>query len=490
GLVKDGPPIHNFCSSSAEGLDLHGSVFSRLFREVPDLGGLILIVGGESYYHCFMRPDRTSLAAGEKTNCPHCVGHQPEVVVAGLLAATADAVHDVAPDALILAWPYSAHVWSGEPDQTELVRQLPGGVGLLTEIDKDAWVTKDGYRKRIWDYSVDFTGPSDRASAQAAIVREQGNRLAIKTETALGLECTQVPYVPALNRLGEKWANVAALQPEAVLQSWMFFGMWGSRAEELGWWANWRAEVPLDDALRQMAERDFGAHTEAALSAWDAMSEAAGRLPYIPPYFHGPEFIGPCHPLPLDSAIPSPERYSAALYYLQENEATFATTAKEIRHSLLVEELPAHPRAHAFEVGDGRDAWSVVLAEWEACVAAAARAYRALRDITAVDDAVAEELAITEWLYRTWRTTLNTLRVLLARKDGEALPSAARGDAIRAVMDDELPNAQAARRIVREHPWLNLRLRMDGDYPDSLRMLDEKIALLEASMRGARQTAD
>lgn len=478
---------HNLCSSSAEGLWLHGETFAALFRDVPDLGGLILIVGGESYYHCFTRPDKTGRPEGEQTNCPRCARHSPEEVVAGLLAATADGVRRVAPDRPVMAWPYSAFVWSGDPDQLALIGRLPAGVALLTEIDKDAWAPKDGYEKHIWDYSVDFTGPSDRITRQAAAVRQRDGRLFVKTETALGLECIQVPYVPALPRLGTKWARVRELAPAGVLQSWMFFGMWGSPAEELGWWANWRADVPLDDALRSMAERDFGARADSVLAAWHAMSEAVGHLPYIPTYFHGPEFIGPCHPLLFDRDEPVPDLFHAALYYLQENEATFATVAQEVRHSLVTAELPARFVGRHLRAPAGANVWAIVFAEYAAAAAAAERAFGLLRATADEVDAgpetpLGEQRGLVEFLGRSWRCAEHTLRFLVARQRWEGTHRPRDRDEMIAVARAELLNARGARHLFTDHPWLNLKLRRDGDFPDSLVMLDAKIALLELSL--------
>jgi hypothetical protein len=371
----------------------------------------------------------------------------------------------------------------------------------LTEIDKDAWAPKDGYDKRIWDYSVDFTGPSDRINRQSAEVRRRGGQLFIKTETALGLECIQVPYVPALQRLAEKWDNVRALVPTGVLQSWMFFGMWGSHAEELGWWANWRPEVPLDSVPRLIATRDFGTQADRVIAAWQAMSDATGHLPYIPTYFHGPEFIGPCHPLLFDPNEPIPELFSAALYYLQENEATFARTAKEVQHPLVMSELPGESLESRLRARSGEDPWTIVIRELAAAVAAAHQAYLLLHDATrkanaGPETALGEELAVVEFLFRTWQSAWHTLRFLRARERwGDTLRPEDREE-MRAIARDELQNARAARHLFPEHPWLNLKLRVDGEYPDSLAMLDMKVALLERSLEeeagndGARVTGN
>jgi hypothetical protein len=484
GLRSDGVPIHNFCSSSPESLAFHAETFASLFREVPRLGGLTLIIGGESYYHCYMRPDRAGLPEGQKTNCPRCAAQTPEQVVAGLLEATVNAVHAESPEALVMAWPYSAFAWSADPDQIDLIRHLPEGVTLLSEIDKDAWVSKDGYEKHIWDYSVDFTGPSARIQRQQEAARQHGRGFAIKSETALGLECIQVSYVPALPRLGTKWGNVRDLAPDAVLQSWMFFGMWGSPAEELGWWTRWRPEASLETVVRQIARRDAGDRADALLGAWAAMSAAAGHLPYISTYFQGPEFIGPCHPLVFDPAAPLPDIFHAALYYLQENEATFGTVARDVRHSLVTADLPEIVPEHRLRVTGDSDGWSVVIDEYGAAAEHAREAHALLEGAVGPGSgpALREQALLVEFLYRTWLTTWQTLRFLRARDRGDH-------EAMQSIAQQELRNARDGRHLFTDAPWLNLALRLDGDYPDSLAMIDTKIAMLEEALSGAGREA-
>ena len=46
---------------------------------MPELGGIICIIGGESYYHCFMRVAGAPIG---ETNCPNCKGKHAETEIA------------------------------------------------------------------------------------------------------------------------------------------------------------------------------------------------------------------------------------------------------------------------------------------------------------------------------------------------------------------------------------------------------------------------
>ncbi len=402
--------IYCLCSSSPESLAFHGEVMANLFRQVPDLGGLILIVGGESYYHCFMRPDKQELGPEVRTNCPVCAQRNPEAVVSELLRVTATAVHGESPQAAVMAWPYSAW-WSSDPVQLQLLDALPSEVTWLTTVDKDQQYNKGSYQKKIWDYSIDYTGPSDRARIQAQRCHDRNLPLAIKTETALGLECIQFPYMPALDRLYRKWMAVRSLRPQIVLQSWMFFGMWGSRAEELGWWVTWHPEMSPQEVLRTLAIRDFGADAEAFLGSWSKISEAVGHLPYIGPYFSGPEFLGPAHPLVWDSHDPALQQFYANLYYLQEHEATFAPTLTVVRHPIYYGDLPEDHLSMAMST-PSVDRWSIIIGELDRAVECACEGWNAIAKVEMGGDRssaqmVREEQLLTELVYRTLVTTRN-----------------------------------------------------------------------------------
>lgn len=482
--------IHSLCSSSAESLAFHAETMTNLFQAVPELGGLILIIGGESYYHCYMRPDRTGLTGDVKrqTNCPRCSQIEPEEAVNLLVEATAKAVHAVSPHAPVMAWPYSAfHCWSNDPAVLNYIAGMPPDAALLSEIDKDQWAAKDGYQKHIWDYSIDYIGPKDYILQQAVQLEQQQMDLFVKMETALGLECVQLPYWPALQRLGQKWRNLASLQPRGTLQSWMFYGMWGSRAEELGWWQAWRPEQPLAETLQRIAERDFGDNAPALIEVWQQMSEAAGRLPYIPRYFNGPEFIGPAHPIFLSE--PSPEdrqAWDCWLYYLQEGAETFSRATIERPRSLLLESLQGEWISSNLKIEDGRELWQLIFDEYALAIAASRRAFEKLAALPAPGNPqqrtiLTEERLLCEYIYRTLVTVRHTLRFMIMQEAGQPSPEAAAE--MRAIAQAEVENAKAARHIYEEAPWLNLQDRIDGGFPSSLTMIDTKIRLMQEALQ-------
>ncbi len=477
--------IHCLCSSDPDSLAFHAEVMENVFREVPKLGGLILIIGGESYYHCYMRPAQgDSKSDIWETNCPVCARRPAEQVVADFVRNTAEAVKRAKPEAWVLAWPYSA-MWSSDPDQLGFIAEMPSEAGLLSEIDKGQLLRKNGYTKSIWDYSVDFTGPSDRIVKQAEGTRRNGLSLFIKTETAMGLEMIHAPYIPCLDRLAEKWRNVYRLNPDGVLQSWMFFGMWGSRAEELGWWTSWHPGVPSHEALKLIADRDFGGAAEAVLAAWERMSDAISHLPCIPEYFNGPSFLGPAHPLIPERGQTIGPMFHALFYYLQEGEESFSRARLDISNSLVMDELPESPRVWGFHCDDRESEWEIFTGEIEGAVRESESAFRMLTDaenlsLDAADRArLHEERVMVEFIYRTLATAIHTLKFLRLRDSAKDRVDGRHLMGMKEIAEAELANALSARHIYEEAPWLDISFRTDGGFPSSKAMLGEKIDLLK-----------
>jgi len=472
--------IHCLCSSDEACLAFYAEMFENLFAQVPELGGLNLIIGGESFYHCRMWGRAT-------VQCPRCTAQDTEDVVANLVRVIADAVHRAQPEAFVNAWPYNTDTWD-RPDCLELIRRLPSTVGFYDQIDRNQSYQKDGYVKTIWDYSIDYIGPSDSIQARARLVKKRGLSLFVKTETGIGLEVFQYPYVPAMQRLADKWQNVRDLAPQGVQQSWLFYGMFGSRAEELGLWARYRSDISRDDYLRAMAARDFGPEAvDRVLLAWQSVSQAVGHIPCITllTYYIGPSFLGPCHPLVPKKGADIPDVFYGVLFYLQEDEETFSRVRTEVRTSLVMDALPDSARAVGIQWQGGGDGWDIVLREYRAAAAHARTAWRTLVDTrsltrTAADaDNLVQETLLVELVYRTFASCANTIEFLHARRRLEDTYDPHYLEEMQRIAADERKNAQHAIPIYGRAPWLDLAARTDGIFASCTAMIAEKVRWID-----------
>ena len=299
-LCTEHPLVRRYLAESVEGL----------FRADPNLDGLVVIVGGEGFYHCFMRP--FGVAKGH-TNCPRCEKLGAEQVVADLLNLLAGAARRVNPRAEIVAWPYSAEfVWSADRFQEGMIRRMKPGTALLTEIEKDEHLLKpEGVDKNIWDYSIDLIGPGKRAQRQIDACRTAGIPVYLKSEPELAFEVPRLPHVPCLDR----WLDRAeALASCGAAGAWVFPAFrpcYGTSAAESGKLLWWDPAEQKEELLLKLSARIVGHPAAPRLrEAWKLVSEAIAWSPELPSYYLGPYYLGPAHPMCAD-----PEAKLPSLFY-------------------------------------------------------------------------------------------------------------------------------------------------------------------------------
>lgn len=472
--------VYCLCSSNRLALDFYAETLANLAREVPGMRGFIMIVGGESFYHCRMW-------VNVKHPCPVCYARAPEEMVAGMVGSIQTAVSAARPGAYVAVWQYNPTPCM-QDQGLQLIPHLPAGAVVMHQIDKGAVMRKAGYRKSIWDYSIDFNGIAELTQKYANAARQAGHPFFVKTETGIGLETIQFPYVPAMQRLADKWRNVRTLAPAGVHQSWLFFGMCGTRAELLGFWAAYRPEQARDEFLAELARRDFGvAPVELVLQAWAAMSRAVGHLPGIPAYYTGPGFLGPAHPLVPQADAKIPDAFYANLYYLMEGDESLSANqlSPQSRVCLVMDRLDRRFYPGLVPDDPAADVWVIVENEYAAAVDESRRAWDCLQAAAArtphptARQNLLEETRLAELVHRTLRACRNTIAFLRRRAAWELAGDQDARQAMRRIAADEKQNALAAIPLYRAEPWLDLALRLDGLFSTCETMILEKVCWLD-----------
>lgn len=299
-LCTESPLVRQYVSETVQGI----------FQAVPGLAGLGVIIGGEEFHHCFMRP-----YAAEKghTTCPRCEALGHDRVVANLCNYMADAARQVNPSAEVFAWPYSAvYVWSiNDPAQLGFIRNLKPGVALFTDIIKDDTLNKpEGVNKLLWDYSIDLPGPGKLAQQQLKACRDQGIAMHFKSEPELAFEASRLPGLPSMDR----WVKRAeAMTTSSADGAWVFpwfIPLLGVSTAEVFSYFWWQPAPDPEEFLQQFANRIAGRAAGPHLrKAWHHASQALDFSPELGPYFSGAYYLGPAHPMCVDPTAPLPAEF-------------------------------------------------------------------------------------------------------------------------------------------------------------------------------------
>ncbi len=464
GAPQHGANIRCLCPSDPETLQYIAESWAEVYRRIPTLGGMVAIIGGEGFYHCYMR------SGGKATDCPRCSKRSPEDVVADLTNAVFRAIRKVKPDAELLAWPYSAFVWSKEPFQLDLISKLDPGIQFVSEIDKDYVYQKDGYSKSIWDYSIDFLGPSDRYKAQREAILAHGMKQACKTESATSWEVTSVPCIPCMQRWGQRYEIIRGLKPTSIYYAYDCTGFARSRPEELAGRMSWEPSGTAEEEIEKIALRDFGpGAADAVIAGWKLFSEALGHIPYLTHgYYRGPSFIGAAQPLML-SDEGMPEALFGRFFYLAEGDLSDGTSEAMKLRPIYTPDIDAS----SAQIAD----MDLAVELWEQGVGEMKSARNQARAPYEVE--CQRELDMGEYLLTMFRAVSygNHFFALRRKYRSETDRQKALGllDDIERIVRDDLVNARRALIVARRDPRLDLSVRLDLGYPTLVSMIEAKI---------------
>lgn len=467
-LCTEHPLVKRYLSESVEGI----------FRAAPGLSGIVIIIGGEGFYHCFMRSYNTAIG---HTNCARCEPIGAERVVANLCGYLAEAARKVNPRAEVIAWPYSAqYVWSKDQAQVELMKLLAPGTGIFTEIEKDQNIDKpEAVKKHIWDYSIDFIGPSDRAKAQMKACREAGVPIYLKSESELAFEAPRLPSIPCIDR----WLDRAeALASSGANGAWVFPAfrpMYGSTSAEvykLLWWD----PVPDREALiQQLAARIAGAKAGPRLrQAWKRVSEAIAWSPELPAYYTGPYYLGPAHPMCADPSAAVPQVFQGRYLFRAEISDDEGMKLQPTYVTSPSGDVPVFGRFYAKMAALMKQADDELRAA-EPLVPQANRA------------TFGAEASPIRWLYHTTRTEasfyescqlrdgLLALAALKSRTARQVEEARGAYDRWLAVLNDEKVNTVEALPVAEADMRLDWYYGGDHSFPHASQMLKAKLELIE-----------
>jgi len=227
-------------------------------------------------------------------------------------------------------------------------------------------------------------------------------------------------------------------------------------------------------ANRIAGTTEAGAHLRRA---WAHVSEAIAWSPELPPYYTGPTYLGPAHPMCVDAEAPLPQVFEGL--YLFRAEAKDA------------DGLQTHPTYFRQPRGDVE-----VFERFYRRMESSLR--RAAEEIAAAEPRVPSRCALTfaaeasavRWFHHTIRTTANFHESCRLR-DALAAGASADTDADRVrwveVLEDERQNALAAAPVAEADVRLDFYYGSDHTFPHLRSMLEAKLELLEAEIEAVRQ---
>jgi hypothetical protein len=295
--------VRNLCGGSKAGQQYLYEATNKIFKAVPELGGIINISHGERYTTCL-----SSLSAtGEgQITCPRCSKIPSWQILYQSLSAMEKGMHDAAPNAELISWLYMPQPQSQSTTSVDTlaswVYDLPAHTpkGVILQFNFTSGVEKITFGKKLvgGDYWLAPAGPSVRFERIANIARENGTLTSSKIQTGTSHEITTVPYVPVPSFLYKKFAAMRRLGVSHTMLSWYFGnapGLMVKATDLLSF-----DQLPTEEIFLQQLASIYWKETDVpnVVKAWRYFEEAYENYPLTNLFqYYGPMHDGPVWPL-------------------------------------------------------------------------------------------------------------------------------------------------------------------------------------------------
>jgi hypothetical protein len=284
---------------------------NKIFKVVPELGGMINITHGERGTTCLSDVSCTSDYKG-KINCPRCSGKEPWEILHASLSAMEKGMHDAAPDAELISWlymPQPQRFLTGDSYKLgEWVYDLPAHTPerVILQFNFESGVSRTDFGKLLvgGDYWISNPGPSDRFEHIANVAREHGTKVSAKIQTANSHEVASVPFVPVPSLLYRKFSAMRNLGVSHTMLCWYFGNYPGLMNKAAGLLSMEPFPENEDLFLNQLASIYWKKEdVSKVVEAWKLFSEGYQNYPLVNLFqYYGPVHDGPVWPLLLKPA--------------------------------------------------------------------------------------------------------------------------------------------------------------------------------------------
>ncbi len=273
-----------FCPTSETAQTYLRTVLKNIFSAAPGLGGMIVLSVGEWLTLC----PNSGIGAN---NCPRCSHRPPWQVLALSLGAMEQGMHEAAPEAELISWPYTQPSYWGMQESVEAAAHVPDNVTLMHNFESHGSKVQLGKKRKITDYWLSYIGPSNFFKRCAGKTKKHGTKMFAKLQVGCSHEVATTQYVPVPGNLYKKYKAMHELGVSGVMQCW-YFGAYPSlmtkAAGELAF-----APFPASEQefLLRLAKLSWGGYSQKVVKAWKCFSDSYRNYPLS----NALGYIGPMH---------------------------------------------------------------------------------------------------------------------------------------------------------------------------------------------------
>jgi len=277
------------CTSTEEVREWMADSLEHVFREVPELGGIVTISMSENHTNCFSHRGGWGKIAPKAKECPRCSRRESWDALGEMFHAMREGVRRSSKDARIIHWDW------GWPDDMadQLIPLLDKDVRFQSISEWSKPVERGGVQTAVGEYSISVPGPGPRARRNWSVAKKAGIETNAKVQFNNTWEISAVPYIPVPHLVMEHCEGLRKEGVNGLMVSWTCGGYPSPNLEAASAYF-YEGAVDRDAVLREVAGRRYGSVCAAdAVEAWRLFSEAFREFPYgvsiyVIPVQHGP----------------------------------------------------------------------------------------------------------------------------------------------------------------------------------------------------------
>lgn len=448
------------CTSTPQVKEFLRDSSATIGRELPDLGGLLLVTATEYPSHCYRsyqaygEPDFQKVAITPKRGCARCIQRAPADVVTEIISLVNDGLHSTNAAAKVVALNWSWNTLEADPSPG-IIAGLPNDVILNIDFERGDFKEILGKVRPIDEYAMSFPGPAQRFLGTYKIAKRRDLQIIAKFQASTTHELATVPSLPLLGNLYERAAQMRKLQVRGFFACWSFGNMLSANTTAFNDFFNAKKLAPREVALREFATNYFGENCDAEMArqAWEIFGEAMNNFPFSIPYLYM-----------------SPTNYALG-YPLKSGALKGKTAGRSWVADKRGDDLSACLNA-PYTLDEIIRGFGLLSRQWKK---GAQLFERALKNC---DNKNAREELANAWVcYHSFRSTHNVFRVYKLRKNwtDEKLP------AYQKIVRDELENLRAVLPFVEADSRFGYHTEAHAYLYDA-RTLKSKIRALEKQL--------
>jgi len=221
------------CTSTQKVRDYLEDSFYLLFREVKGLAGIITITASEALGSCYSHIDVRGRYLNKeigvwksfsKMDCPRCKSRPAGEVIAELLNTMHTGITKASSGAKLIAWNWSWDLFYPDP-QKEIISRFNRNIIIMSGFERGGSKRILGRKRCINEYSLSYTGPSEKFKKVHILTRKTGHRLMTKLQVGTTHELGTVPNMPLLGNLYKKAEYVKSRGIYGAMATWNFGNM-------------------------------------------------------------------------------------------------------------------------------------------------------------------------------------------------------------------------------------------------------------------------